>query len=77
MPTLLEVQCAMRRSLVEHHDREAAAYVLSDGLAPAARLNVYRNTSIGALTSALRLSYPAVHRLVGAAFFEGGRSDLH
>ena len=70
VPTLIEVQCAMRRSLVGHDDREAAAYVLSDGLAPAARLNVYRNTSIGALTSALRLSYPAIYRLVGAAFFE-------
>jgi hypothetical protein len=71
MPTLLEVQRAMRRSLIEHDDSEAAAYILADGLAPDARLNVYRNTSIGALTTALRLSYPAVHRLVGTEFFEG------
>jgi Putative DNA-binding domain len=71
VPTLLEVQRAMRRSLVEHDDAEAAAYILADGLPPEARLNVYRNTSIGALTTALRLSYPAIYRLVGAEFFEG------
>jgi hypothetical protein len=70
MPTLLEVQRAMRRSLVERDDEEAAAYILAGGLAPGARLDVYRNTSIGALTTALRLSYPAVHRLVGAEFFD-------
>ena len=70
MPTLVEVQRAMRRSLVECDDAEAAAYILSDGLAPGLRFNVYRNTSTAALTTALRLSYPAVHRLVGAEFFE-------
>ena len=71
MPTLFEVQRALRRSLVERDGDEAAAYILSDGLAPGARLHIYRNTSIGALTIALRLSYPAVHRLVGAEFFDG------
>jgi hypothetical protein len=39
-------------------------------LAPEARLNVYRNTFVGTLTTALRLSFPAVYRLVGAEFFE-------
>ncbi len=33
-------------------------------------LNVYRNPFIGSLTTALRLVYPAIHRLVGALFFE-------
>jgi hypothetical protein len=70
VPTLLEVQRAMRRSLVERDD-EAAAYILADGLPPGARLEVYRHTSISALTTALRLSYPVVHRLVGAEFFDG------
>ena len=71
MPTLFEVQRALQRSLVERDGEEAAAYILFDGLAPGARLHIYRNTSIGALTIALRLSYPAVHRLVGAEFFYG------
>ena len=71
MPTLLEVQRAIRRSLLARDATAADAFIVADGLAPNARLNVYRNTSIGALTTALRLSYPAIYRLVGAAFFEG------
>ena len=34
------------------------------------RLGVYRNTVGVSLTRALRLSFPAVHKLVGEAFFE-------
>jgi len=70
MPTLLELQRAVYRSLVAHDDEAAARHILADGLAPEARLNVYRNTFIGTITTALRLSFPAVHRLVGSAFFE-------
>jgi hypothetical protein len=73
MPTLLELQRAMRTSLVERDDRAAAA-MLADGVA-AARLNIYRNTFIMGATRALRLSYPAVQRLVGADFFEGAASE--
>jgi len=70
MPTLLELQRAVARSLVEREDDAAASHVFADGIDAAARLAVYRNTVVGSLTTALRLSYPAVHRLVGAAFFE-------
>jgi len=38
--------------------------------ADAELLRIYRNTCHGTLTTALALSFPAVHRLVGAAFFE-------
>lgn len=61
----------MRRSLLQDADGGAAAYIVGAGLAPRQRLNVYRNTIAGTLTNALRLSFPAVHALVGAAFFEG------
>src|SRR6516162_23339 len=71
MPRLLELQRAMYLSLVELDDREAAPHIVVDGLAPEARLNIYRNTFIGSLTNALRLCYPAIHRLVGAEFFAG------
>ena len=60
----------VRRSLVERDDREVSAHVLANGISPAERLDVYRNTFAHVLTTALRLSYPAVHRLVGAEFFE-------
>jgi hypothetical protein len=69
VPTLLEVQRAMRASLVDRDDGAAVAMLAAN--VPADRLNIYRNTFIAGVTKALRLSYPAVHRLVGADFFEG------
>ncbi len=74
MPPLLELQRAMYRSLVERDDGAVSEYIIADGLPPGSRLNIYRNTFIGTLTTALRLSYPAIHRLVGAEFFEGAAS---
>jgi Putative DNA-binding domain len=74
MPQLLELQQAIYRGLVERDDTLAAQYILADGLSPKSRLSIYRNTFIGTLTTALRLSYPAVHRLVGTEFFEGAAS---
>jgi hypothetical protein len=69
VPTLLEVQNAMRKSLVDRDDEDASA--LLAGRVPADRLDIYRNTFIIGATNALRLSYPAVHRLVGQDFFAG------
>lgn len=68
MPTLLEMQKAMRRRLLDDGDPAAAA-LLADIMAPADRLSIYRNTSRTTLTNALRLNYPAVQRLVGEEFF--------
>jgi len=70
-PSLLELQRAMRASLVVHDDRGISAHVVPGGIDPAERLDIYRNTFASVLTTALRLSYPAVHRLVNAEFFEG------
>lgn len=70
MPALRELQHAVYRSLMERDDGDAAAHIRADGLAAADRLSIYRNTFYGTLTNALRLSFPAVHRLVGADFFE-------
>jgi len=70
-PTLLELQHAVYRSVVEHDDAEAAACIVADGIDPAARLGIYRHTFASVLTNALRLSFPAVHRLVAAECFEG------
>jgi len=69
VPTLLELQRAMRASLVDRNDGPAAAMLAEN--VPADRLNIYRNTFVAGVTKALRLSYPAVHRLVGNDFFEG------
>jgi len=67
VPTLLEVQRAMRASLVGNDDGAAAAMLAAEP----DRLNIYRNTFVAGVTKALRLAYPAVHRLVGADFFDG------
>lgn len=61
---------AVRRSLVERDDGAAAVHIVNSGLAPEQRLAVYRNTFDGNLANALRLSFPAVYRLVGAELFE-------
>lgn len=70
-PTLFELQCAVRRDLLGLADGDASGYVVSDGLAPHARLAIYRNTANSTLLGALRLTYPAVQALVGSEFFEG------
>jgi Putative DNA-binding domain len=70
MPTLREVQRAVYRSLVAGDDVPCAEFIASGAIPGNARLNIYRNTFIGSLTTALRLAYPAIHRLVGAEFFE-------
>jgi len=87
MPTLLEIQRAVGRSIIAGDDAPAARYILADELPPEARLGIYRNNFTGTLTAALKLCYPAIHCLVGAEFFEGaarifisaeppGRADL-
>jgi len=70
VPALHELQRAVYHSLAAHDDGDAVAHVRADGVAAAERLSIYRNTFYGALTNALRLSYPAIHRLVGKEFFE-------
>ena len=70
-PTLFELQHALYRSIVEHDEAEAAASIVVDGIDPAARLGIYRNTFASVLTNALRLSYPAVLRLIAAECFAG------
>jgi hypothetical protein len=71
MPSLHDVQRVMRRSLLNGGAAEAADLIVGDGLLAARRLDVYRNTILQALAGALRVSFPVVHRLVGADFFEG------
>ena len=70
-PSLLDLQRALRASLVIHDDSRISAHVVEGGISAAERLDIYRNTFASALATALRLSYPAVYRLVGAEFFEG------
>jgi hypothetical protein len=69
-PSLLEVQRAMLRGIALADEDAAAPMVIGDAVRAADRIAIYRNTAIGTSVKALRLSHPAVHRLVGADFFE-------
>jgi len=70
MPNLLETQHAFLRAIVTR-DTVAVTEQIADGIfTPAERLDVYRNTFLSVLTNALRISFPAVHTLVGEEFFE-------
>jgi Putative DNA-binding domain len=71
MPTLLELQRSIFTAVISQKSDEAAHFIVGDGIAPDERLNIYRNTFLASLTSTLRISFPAVHRLVGAEFFDG------
>ncbi|TMH40710.1 MAG: DUF2063 domain-containing protein, partial [Betaproteobacteria bacterium] len=51
-PSLLELQCAMRASLVVHDDRGISAHVVDAGMSPAERLDVYRSTFASVVTKA-------------------------
>lgn len=70
MSSLHELQDAMRRSILSRDDLDAAAWIVDDGIEPTKRLSVYRNTFASTLIRAMRLSCPAVDRLVGTAFFD-------
>jgi hypothetical protein len=68
MPALLELQRAMRAQLSGDAPPPDADTAL--------RLAIYRHTGISTLVQALRLSFPAVQRLVGAEFFEGAAREF-
>lgn len=67
MPMLRDVQEAMRAHVLGGD--EAIGSMLAGG-ALQDRLGIYRNTVVLTLTRALRLAFPAAHKLVGEAFFE-------
>ncbi len=69
MSTLLDLQRRFRAALLGGADAAPPPEVLGGLVDAAARLAIYRGNVIGNLTGALRLTYPAIERLVGAAFF--------
>jgi hypothetical protein len=69
MPTLHEIQQAFGAAMLGN-DMSIAGHVIDDGIPADARLRIYRNTSTSVHCEALRLTYPAVDRLVGHEFFD-------
>ena len=70
MSALLELQRAFGASLLREEDDAIHAVIADDGFTAAERLRIYRNTCRSTLIAALRMTYPAVDRLVGGDFFD-------
>jgi hypothetical protein len=76
MFALHDVQRAMRAQLLAAAPDGGGdpalvdAAVMGDAGSIALRMNIYRNTCLSTLCNALRLSFPAVQRLVGADYFQ-------
>jgi hypothetical protein len=69
MRSLAEVQAVVAQALLERDGGALDAVVAGDGLAPDARLAIYRHHVFTSLTAALAATYPVVQRLVGDGFF--------
>lgn len=69
--SLHKLQTGFARWMLGEHGSTLPDAVAGNGLAPDARLQIYRNIVLNNLTAALRTAYPAVLKLVGEEFFEG------
>jgi Putative DNA-binding domain len=69
MSSLGETQARFARALRDPRAHGVDDLVDGDGLAPDARLAIYRHHHVTSLTGALRATFPVVHRLVGDGFF--------
>ena len=70
MPTLREVQQAFSASLQGGGDRDLEDWIVADEFSAADRLRIYRNSCRSVTIEVLRMTYPAIDRLVGRDFFE-------
>ena len=69
MSTLRELQAEFRDGVLEQGEALILPEIIGDGLAPAARLSIYRNHVFTTLTNALKATFPVVCRLVDERFF--------
>ena len=69
MPTLRELQAAIGTAMLGGDAGIAAREIEPDGLAPEARLEIYRHHVLTTLASALEATFPVICRLVDRRFF--------
>lgn len=70
MSGLRSLQCGIGRAILGHEESAILAVIASDGLAPSARLQIYRHHYEISLVEALKAIYPVVCRLVDGRFFD-------
>jgi hypothetical protein len=69
VPSLRELQSGVMHALLEGDARRAAPWIAARGIAPKARLEIYANNARTHFIDSLRLSFPAIRRLVGEDYF--------
>lgn len=70
-PSLAELQHAFAGAIVDGEAPALEPWIATRGIAPAARLRIYRHANFAIHVDALVTSYPALHRLLGADCFDG------
>jgi hypothetical protein len=70
MPALRELQQAFGAFMLSENDDAVCSHIVEDGFSAAERFRIYRNTCRSVLVETLRMTYPAVDRLVGRDFFD-------
>jgi hypothetical protein len=70
MPALRELQQAFGAFMLSENDDAVCGHIVEGGFTAAERFRIYRNTCSSTLTETLRMTYPAVVRLVGGEFFD-------
>lgn len=77
MPALRELQSDVMRAILGADDRRASQLVVARGLAAARRLGIYANTTRVNFQESLRVSFPAILRLVGNDYFYQCAREFH
>lgn len=70
MPALRELQQAFGAFMLFEEEDAVCTHIVEDGFTAAERFRIYRNTCHSVLSETLRMTYPAVDRLVGRDFFD-------
>jgi hypothetical protein len=69
MLPLHEMQQRFGAALFDGDDARIARHVVANGIAPAARIDIYRNNLQVGFRKALALMFPVIEQLVGEAYF--------
>lgn len=70
MPALRKLQEAFGAFMLSENDDAVGVHIVEGGFSVAERFGIYRNTCRAVLAETLRMTYPAVDRLVGRDFFD-------
>jgi hypothetical protein len=76
MPALRELQSSFGAFLRSERADAVCRDIVEDGFGARERFRIYRNTFCSTLTASLRMTYPAVDRLVGRDFFDAAAAKF-